>query len=377
MSDTPRRKLELTQINVIRSAAMGWIFFHHLWHGMRPYEGLPGLLGGAWDQFLVSGALGVTIFNIITGFVLSLSYLGPQGGAPSPGFKDFLSRRFLRICPNYYMAMIFFTLLTPLVLGVDNPGRLLVSTLERLVFLQSMDTYNLTTNMAAYWWLGLLAQFYLAFPFLLRFFRAVGPGRAFAVIAVGSWILYKLVFMFGPMVGFSGWYLVGFSMSLLGMFPEFALGMWMAWCYRRGDAAEDSPARPWAPFARPFRLFTLAVAAFFVIGQSTSLIQGVPEKYYLGAAGCLLFLVAVMSLPSMERLGRVRPVAWVAAASYSIYLTHQPILSFLAPVTRDWSLAGKFIFQTLVCGLLSLVAAYFLDKAVARWNDRKKVATPA
>lgn len=373
MTQASRRKLDLSQINVVRAVAMAWIFFHHLWHGMRPYEGFTGIIGQAWDRLLVSGALGVTIFNIVTGFVLSLPYLGPGGDAPSPGFREFLSRRFLRICPNYYIAMLFFTLVTALVLGVPDVGRLLLSTVERLFFLQSLDTYNLQTSMAAYWWLGLLAQFYLAFPFLLRFYRRVGPGRAFAFIAVGSWALYKLVFLVGPSVGFSGWYLVGYSMSLLGMFPEFALGMWMAWCFRRGDAAEGSPARPFLPFARPFRWFTAAMALLYVLGMGTELIQGVPEKYYVGAAGCLLFLVAVMSLPGMDRLGRNRTVAWVAAASYSIYLTHQPILALLSPISRDWgSLFAHFLFQTLVCGFWSLLAASALDRIVAWWGERRK-----
>jgi peptidoglycan/LPS O-acetylase OafA/YrhL len=95
----------LTQIEVMRVLAMAGIFLYHVWSGL-PEAGAQPFFGPVISHILSQGHVGVLLFNMITGFVLTLPYAGPTG-RPLPRYKTFLRQRFLRICPNYYLSLLF------------------------------------------------------------------------------------------------------------------------------------------------------------------------------------------------------------------------------------------------------------------------------
>lgn len=107
----------ISQIHTVRVVAMLGVFLHHLWNTViltptGPFQwGLDVLFDTASD--------GVILFNMLSGFLLALPYLGPER-RPFVGYRIFLHRRFLRIVPPYFLALVLFSLANVLVFGISS-----------------------------------------------------------------------------------------------------------------------------------------------------------------------------------------------------------------------------------------------------------------
>src|SRR5512138_1038272 len=100
--DTPLQNRPIVvQVNTIRVFAMFGVFLHHLWNGV--VQTPRGTLQAALDRIFDAGSDGVILFNILSGFLLALPYLGPQQRL-FPGSAQFFRRRLLRIIPPYYVG---------------------------------------------------------------------------------------------------------------------------------------------------------------------------------------------------------------------------------------------------------------------------------
>jgi peptidoglycan/LPS O-acetylase OafA/YrhL len=76
-------------------------------------ESIPGRL-------LAHLNLGVTIFFLISGFLLYRPFIADRGGgAAAPGIGDYARRRFLRIYPAYSVVITVLTIV-PGVTGVEG-----------------------------------------------------------------------------------------------------------------------------------------------------------------------------------------------------------------------------------------------------------------
>src|SRR5262245_40350549 len=109
----------------------------------------------------------------------------------------FLRRRFSRICLHYYPALLLWTslwIIAPAWIMRSEPRRNLLPGLwafvTHLLFVHTLSASTFFAIVPAFWWLGLLAQFYLAFPWLVRVFAREGPGWACLAICTFSWILW-------------------------------------------------------------------------------------------------------------------------------------------------------------------------------------------
>ena len=225
-SAPPLKRVAIPQLDTIRVLAMLAIFFHHLWKTVipTPQDALERIL----NPLFSAASDGVVLFNIISGFLLALPHLGPAH-RPFAGYRYFMQKRFLRIIPPYYLALLFFTLAN--IVHFDYPLRpAFEMLLQHLLFVNSLDYSNMYSNFSHFWYLGQLAQFYLLFPVILGLFIRLGPIRAsLSIIALcwGGWLLYAWCFPAPPHA------LPDFAENLMhfnlpGRLPEFAIGMWLA-----------------------------------------------------------------------------------------------------------------------------------------------------
>jgi peptidoglycan/LPS O-acetylase OafA/YrhL len=265
----------------------------------------------------------------------------------------------LRIIPPYYLAILGFALANALIFDVDALSAL-THFIQQLLFLQSLDYGLLSSNLAALWYLGLLMQFYLVFPWVLDLFRRLGAWQASLLILAVCWggtgllSFYLSVHPHSPL-GMTG-YMIHFNLP--ARLPEFALGMWMAASWR--SRARVGRERP---LAAPFTWFLLTMAAFALLGapfaKETDLL---PFSLY-PVAVCLTLFVALFLWPLVSRLGHCRLVARMSAASYSIYILHQPTFSYLGVVPGNHT--GSIATFTLLA-LVFLPICYLLATALDR-----------
>jgi peptidoglycan/LPS O-acetylase OafA/YrhL len=350
----------VTQIESIRVLAMFGIFFYHLWT-VLPDGGANNPLGPILGDMLSQGYLGVVVFNAITGFVLTLPHADP-GGKPPMAYFDFFLRRFGRITPQYYLSLALWAIVA-LLAGAMPLAALGACVVEKVFFVQTFDPARFFCLEPALWWMGLLAQFYLTFPLLLWLFRKLGPRRATCACLTFGWGLWLVLSLLAKVNSTAAIFDYMFYFNLPYRLPEFAMGMAfaMAWKARIESPRADDPATgvptSWLLGFLALTYFGLPLSVLF----KNSL--PMPFAHILLTAACIGVGGTLFSWPAMARLGAKPYVAAAAAASYSFYLLHQPILGYGADLLR-----GRLHPFAAMCllSLFSLPVSY----ALARYQDR-------
>lgn len=346
-------KKDIPQLHFIRAAAMVGIFLHHLFQGIGPLRDAYArtLLGAAFTDL----ALGVAVFNVMTSFLLAMPYVG-ENPAPIPKLSDFLPKRLTRLCPHYYIAVGLVVLGNAVVYRITGPGDWLPPALWHLLFLDPLRTQSFMSNTAAYWWLGLLMQFTLAWPWILAQYRKFGPARFTLAVTLIAWPLTEAIKIWGRACpdGLGGTLAFLSTFNLPARLPEFLIGMWMA------ELWKSSPGRTWL-VDRP-----LAWLIFGTCGLSLALFAlGLPQPWFSGIAWTLALFVVLFALPVTARLGQRKGVLWLSGASYAIYLVHQPVLSWLDVAVASFSPWWKFLALGALGWLVSVKEAAWLDRAAA------------
>lgn len=368
--DVSRMRKDIPQLHAIRALAMAAIFFHHLWQGLPrlngPYQGT------ALNEAFVDMALGVVVFNALTAFLAGLPYFGPDAAAP-PAFFASCRKRLARLYPQYVLAVVGLTGVSVLVFHLRDFSGLARGALSHLLFLDTFQTTPFYSNMAAYWWLGLLFQFTLATPWLVRLSvrTRFGPGGWCLFSAAVLWPVTAWIQAKGAALPGTSWESFAFlwTFNLPARLPEFWCGLWMAKTWR-----EQGDGRVW-PFGRGLALFL----GGGILGCTLwSWLPGVPSLGHMtGAVWSLGVFAALFALPLTSRLGRMAATRRISALSYGIYLAHQPILSYCEPVLAGFAPWPRFAVQAIVAGSASFVCAWLLERGAtfltAPWPPRRPV----
>ena len=354
-------KKDIPQLHFIRAIAMVGIFLHHLFQGIGPlrdaYAGT--LLGEAFKDL----ALGVVVFNVMTAFLLAMPYVG-DNPAPIPKLRDFVPKRLSRLCPHYFIAVLLVIVGNAVVYRVTEPSAWLPSALSHLFFLDPLRTQSFMSNTAAYWWLGLLFQFTLAWPWILTQYRKYGPAKFTITTTLIVWPLTEAIKLWGQASpdGWGGTLAFLSSFNLPSRLPEFLIGMWMA------DLWKQSPDRAWIVDSRLGGL--IFGACGFCLAWS---LFGLQAPWFASLAWILALFVVLFSLPFSAQMGQRQGVLWLSGASYAIYLMHQPVLSYLDVAVASFSPWWKFLALGALGWFFSVKEADYLDRAAA-WVSGKLIS---
>ncbi len=145
--------------------------------GLRGFAVITVIINHFNKEILPQGYLGVDIFFVISGFVITSSLYQ----RPSKNFYDFISSFFERRIKRIVPALLFFVILFSMTICLFNPSPMLslrtgaasLVGLSNLYLLrQSTDYFAQSTDLNVFthtWSLGVEEQFYIFFPFLVWF----------------------------------------------------------------------------------------------------------------------------------------------------------------------------------------------------------------
>ena len=145
--------------------------------GLRAFAVVTVIINHFNKNILPGGYLGVDIFFVISGFVITSSLYQ----RPSENFKDFITGFYERRIQRLVPALSVFVLITSIAICFFNaqPGNSLITGLTSLFGLSniyllknSTDYFAQSTELNVFtntWSLGVEEQFYILFPFLIWF----------------------------------------------------------------------------------------------------------------------------------------------------------------------------------------------------------------
>jgi exopolysaccharide production protein ExoZ len=261
---------------------------------------------------LKTGRLGVEVFFVISGFIMTMI---AGKGLFNPG--DFLVRRAVRIVPAYWAATLLVTILA---LALPSQFRTTIPTIEGLIksllFIPSLDPKAPLLLLG--WTLDYEAFFYLVFASL--FF--LGSEARTAVLCGLFAVLVGIGMLLQHPSHVQAFYT---SMSLIG----FCLGGLVAQLYRHGVLMRNSAALRILLVATP-----VLVAMYYIIPWDNADRAPLPVHLLMSATAVSIVLLG-LKIEAAGRLPRIDLLKYIGDISYSLYLFH------IFAVAAVWAVAKR------------------------------------
>lgn len=330
----------------LRAVAVLAVIAYHL--------GLPGCQGGL---------MGVTVFFVISGYIVTKILVVEYSRTGSIDFKGFYLRRAKRLLPAIVLVIAatatLCTLFDHALLTKMRP-----EVLPSLLFVNNwwqvlndasyFESIGLPSPLTHFWSLAIEEQFYLVLPLsllvALRFGGRLGRRRNLAAIVLGLAALsaLEMALLYDPAVDptrvYYGTDTRAFSLLIGAFLAIVTTGN------RRQLSRRTRTLLAWGGAAG-------VLACLVLMGGSQ------PFTYYggmllcSGLAGALIYGTMGRDPGLLGRLLGARPLLWVGKRSYGIYLWHYPIILLLTPPNSAEGLTGwgavAAVALVFVCAALS------------------------
>lgn len=347
-------------LDVLRALAIGWVMLFHAF--------VVGGLGPDWAWLSRYGWMGVDLFFVLSGFLIGGQVLAPLARGEPLRYGDFYLRRAFRILPAFAVVLALY-LAWP---GFrEAPGLAPWWMFASFTLNLGIDYANQQAFSHA-WSLCVEEHFYLVFPLLaaLSMRRPSAPrfvAVCGAVVLVGialrtaTWLHDSALDRIGDGLQ-RNWFiediyyptwnrldglLAGVVLAVLKVFrPQY----WQ-WLQHRANAA---------------MLAGLAVCALamWLFRERTGLL-GNAIGWPVLSLGLALLTIAGASTRSWICRRALPGAGWLAAVSYSLYLSHKAVFH----LTQSWfgaALDGRGLLAFAVYAAMALLAAALLHYAVER-----------
>ena len=336
---TPSSK-RLDYIDLLRVIALGAVIAFHYFYsaivrGRTPNVAESPIMG--WAQY---GYLGVELFFMISGFVMMSSTKGISAG-------NFLKKRFLRLYPMYWMALILIFFVSQFGFW-QKPGLIA----ENLYYSLTMTPESFGHNWldSAHWFLERQLQFYLFILVVL-------------IVRLGKYL--SSIFLW--------WAVIGFIWNTFG-FENFGIWYLNGFFALISGGAIISSIRE-TGFSR-LRVLGLISSFLWAITSRIDLIPWLDENrgpghsaLVIGIVITAMYLLMLLTLTRGVSRLTLRGIGIAGAITYPLYLIHNR-LGGLA-ISRFASPENQYIIYIVTIIVLILIA-YGILRAESRIMKRLK-----
>ena len=297
---------KLDYIDAIRGLAIILVVMTHASQYVKP-------LSEVLQRIMVEGARGVQLFYVASAVTLCMSWAARKSHEQNPVF-NFYVRRFFRIAPMFYLAIIGYLILNGL-----SPTYWAPNGIEwwfvpvTALFLHGFHPETINSVVPGGWSIAVEMTFYLVFPFLMRFRKTYYFLGAFLVCVLLQRLnSYASVRIF-PYPPDQEYMAVNFSaLNFLSQSPVFLLGIF-AYLFLKRDRVSNTKMLTVGGL-----LFCFLSVKFWSLSH-----KPVSHDVYAGAMFAVLFVfvayypVKILVNKFMIGLGKL---------SFSMYLTHFAVL---------------------------------------------------
>lgn len=364
VAERPRRRMRyIPALDGIRTLAVVAVVLYHL-H-------LP------WAQ---GGLIGVTMFFVLSGYLITRLLLAEFGQTGRIDLKDFWLRRARRLVP----AIVTVVVVTAALCTVFNHvmlTKMRPDILPSLLFVNNwwqvlnnvsyFDALGDPSPLTHFWSLAIEEQFYLVWPPLLLALLGLGMRRGAvrrAVLVLAAVSAAAMALLYNPSQDPSRLYYGTDTRAF-----SLLLGAWLAFIPERlmnplrllrGRAAVEE---------RPWQLDAVGAVGLVGLALMVGFTNGYTSFQYQGGMLLATFLTMMVIAAAVQRDGAISrvlslpPLVWLGQRSYGIYLWHYPVLLLMNPVadindTPWWML----IIQVVVVLVASELSYRFVEMPVRR-----------
>jgi peptidoglycan/LPS O-acetylase OafA/YrhL len=362
----------IAELDAIRGIGIGLVLLDHFW---------PKTLGTILFSLGQLGWIAMDAFFVLSGFLITGILVDTRARADY--FRNYYTRRSLRIFPLYYVVLLAILVLTYVSQGSHGAENATFAHQygSPVWFYFYLGNFKIAQagawpsipSYAPLWSLQIEEQFYLLLPLAVRWMRLDHLSRLLWCMVFLSPVFRVLFFLHNPTNPFPEFVLLPCHMEGL------ALGALIAIRFRTG---------PW-PIQRG-RLAALTAGLLLAISAASfagkpvlpdqvwsspfNLVAGISFSS-LACASLVLSLI-VFRGSWYTRVLRIAPIAYIAQISYGIYLLHRLAPRFLRWSGRlgiHWKTpygADSFLGLVALSVALATLSWYLFERPLMRLKDR-------
>jgi peptidoglycan/LPS O-acetylase OafA/YrhL len=292
-----------------------------------------------WLSFHGLGHIGVMLFFVLSGFLLSLSIAGKKEFY----FTDYLIRRFLRIAPLYYLVVSIVYAQQLYSNSIDE--RYLHITDGFLGYLKHLVFYK---GDGVFWTIPTEFVFYLVLPFIALYLMK-GGYRYFVVLFVAFFYGVYHILIYAQFSDHLSLKIVDINQHSQYLdVLKFDVVIFNVFCL--------------------FLFFTIILVSkkLFIFEQPFYHIRYL-STLYAAVFGLALFS-AYMGNELLQKFMSFKPFIFCGVVGYSWYLLHMPILELTNML--EFPSPVKFILSTFFTAALSYISYRIIEKPFVRLGER-------
>lgn len=325
--------------------------------GLRALAVIPVLLFHAGFSWFKGGYVGVDVFFVISGFLITSIIIDRKYNSPR-ALIDFYMRRIRRIVPVLYLIIL---LCIPLAMIVMLPYQILdlsqsvfattVFSSNILFFIESgyFDIAAKEKPLLHTWSLAVEEQFYIFYPIIMILIwrlKRVYKIACLAFITIVSFALAEYLSTAHPEANFF-------------LLPS------RAWELSIGCLIAFFPDNRLKKYSAPISVLGLSMIALSVFTLDSS--TPYPSSYTLfPVLGTALILLTTHTECPIAKALSIKPLVFIGLLSYSLYLWHQPLFAY-ARIHNIGDLNLTWTFSILaLTGFLSFLGWKFLETPIRK-----------
>ncbi len=315
--------------------------------GLRAFAVAAVIINHFNKEILPGGYLGVDIFFVISGYVITSSLANRE----SKNFLDFLTGFYERRIKRLVPALLVFVLITSVLICLFNPDpgvdlgvgwRSVIGISNIALYRSSTDYFAQSTELNPFthtWSLGVEEQFYLLFPFLIwfsGFARQAAKGARNLFFCIGALTIASLSsFIYLYQVNQPAAYFL-----MPSRFWEMAAGCLLFIGFQKREKIEQLLEQ-----VPPLLVVAVMVAVMFL-----PISAAVPATIGIVLLSAVL-IACLKQGTAAYKIFTLEKVVFIGLISYSLYLWHWSVLSI-----GRWTIGIHWWSVPFMVGLLILMA---------------------